>query len=56
MSDLVLLFLPLPVITAMAYLMDIEERDSLREVLLRVIRWDLAFLLMVGLEYHYWLD
>lgn len=45
------LILLLPFISVMACLMDSDVRHHPRQILLRVLRWDLAFLVAAGIEY-----
>lgn len=45
------LILLLPFISVTACLMDSESRHHPRQIVLRVLRWNLAFLLVAGIEY-----
>ncbi len=56
MPDLAWLLLPLPIITVTAYMMDIDEDGSVRNAIMRVIRWDMAFMAAIALEYYFWFD
>jgi hypothetical protein len=51
MDNPFLLILLLPVVSVAACLMDSEVRHHPRQILLRVLRWDMAFLLLAGIEY-----
>lgn len=45
------LILLLPFISVMAVLMDSESHHHPMQMLLRVLRWNLAFFLVLGMEY-----
>ena len=51
MGNPFLLILLLPIVSVTAYLMDTDIRLHPRQILLRVLRWDAAFLLVAGIEY-----
>lgn len=52
MPDFIWLIVILPLISAVAYLMDNDGHGLSSRVLMRILRWDIAFVCLAVLEYR----